>query len=1167
MKGMRRIRTILLFLVAAIVLFVAILTTIIINLNDDHYRWIVTRAAKYFAGLEVTVDGPFSVELSSEPSITASKIRISDLSGPTTAELGRLEVKVALLPLTSGALLIKHLLIHDATVSIVRRTEVLKPEPEKPSDIIFPVFESVSLCNVQLTISDNDKSKDVRLVLRKFSLNDIGDEGQLHLKGDGALNGNKFEIDGQFGSLANMLNGDEPYPVNFRLNVAGFSLAISGTIDNLIHGRGLNVRVLAEADEMTKLLNIANADFPNLDQLNLDATIVGDASSPGLADIQLNVSSASNFNMEVKGSMENMLTGKGTSLQVSGSCADKNILEMLLPGGMPEIHSLKGEGRIYDGDGVYIIEAKDLNGSNEQGATMNLEGTICFTRAVDKMPAFKELDLHCQFLSPTTASAKFPAVDFLPELGALSVKGRVRFSGNLLRFENLTLHSSHPQGLQIKTVGIMQIPLGTAKNRPVQINCQAIVTAPDMGAAKPITGKQYLSGSGPLMAKARIIGTSKALSIEDLYITIGESGPVRAKWHGRIERVPLSKGELPSGVDITGSIGADEASELPSLAGISLPDLGPLKTTLRIIEQKGVYCFKDIQLSVGSQEGLWLKGAGSINMAVKDGSVSFGGLDAEVIASAPNLAAVPIVADLDLPDLNPLHLNAHIIDRDGHMHILDVKNFKLDAGTKKDFLRIQGQIRGLIGGDQRAVEAFFKTTSKPWVMKLLKDSDPENHMLEGKVKLVATPTDMRIEELEIRTTGTRPLYLEAEGTIKETGKTYELEGRISSGVNDMSSLQSFIGIKLPPLAAPSLEGQIKGNMRKGSFKGAVRFGRSEFNMTVSHSRTKQRPSVVAKIVASTVRLADIGFYPDIAEDLPSPSKSGPKPDRRLFSNTPFALHALKTIDLSASIDIDKLKGKNFVLNKLDFDISLKDGKLQVAPAKVTYKNGFASIDFTLDAVASKPRMGLKVTAEDIDIEALLSHIHKSSYLKGRLNLVVDLQSAGNSFREIAAAIEGEIGMAIEKGKINRTVAFMGSDAVDLLNAILPRGKYKDLNCMALRFIFTEGIGKSETIYIDIPDMFVGGAAHIDLHKETIKMVLQPKPKKTLPGMTSAVVIDGPIANPKIRKLPFREAAKLYGEIFVPVVFLPARALGYLWYIIKKDAGEECPCLVRGMGTE
>ena len=98
-------------------------------------------------------------------------------------------------------------------------------------------------------------------------------------------------------------------------------------------------------------------------------------------------------------------------------------------------------------------------------------------------------------------------------------------------------------------------------------------------------------------------------------------------------------------------------------------------------------------------------------------------------------------------------------------------------------------------------------------------------------------------------------------------------------------------------------------------------------------------------------------------------------------------------------------------------------------------------------------------------------------------------------------------------------------------------------------------------------MFARGGAHIDLHTETMKMVLQPKPKKGFRGMTSAVTIKGPIADPKVRKLPFREAAKLYGEIFMPVVFLPVRALGYLWYLIQKDKEEESPCLMMESRTE
>jgi hypothetical protein len=68
----------------------------------------------------------------------------------------------------------------------------------------------------------------------------------------------------------------------------------------------------------------------------------------------------------------------------------------------------------------------------------------------------------------------------------------------------------------------------------------------------------------------------------------------------------------------------------------------------------------------------------------------------------------------------------------------------------------------------------------------------------------------------------------------------------------------------------------------------------------------------------------------------------------------------------------------------------------------------------------------------------------------------------------------------------------------------------------------------------------------------MKIALQPKPKKGMAGATSAVTIEGPFVDPKIRELPFREAAKLRGEIAMPIVFLPLRGFGYLLYPIKKD---------------
>jgi hypothetical protein len=42
-------------------------------------------------------------------------------------------------------------------------------------------------------------------------------------------------------------------------------------------------------------------------------------------------------------------------------------------------------------------------------------------------------------------------------------------------------------------------------------------------------------------------------------------------------------------------------------------------------------------------------------------------------------------------------------------------------------------------------------------------------------------------------------------------------------------------------------------------------------------------------------------------------------------------------------------------------------------------------------------------------------------------------------------------------------------------------------------------------------------------------------------------------------MPLSEAVMLYGDIFMPYVTIPARALGYLWSLIRND-NPPTPCV-------
>ncbi|MEN8757577.1 MAG: hypothetical protein ABF303_03865, partial [Desulfobacterales bacterium] len=100
----------------------------------------------------------------------------------------------------------------------------------------------------------------------------------------------------------------------------------------------------------------------------------------------------------------------------------------------------------------------------------------------------------------------------------------------------------------------------------------------------------------------------------------------------------------------------------------------------------------------------------------------------------------------------------------------------------------------------------------------------------------------------------------------------------------------------------------------------------------------------------------------------------------------------------------------------------------------------------------------------------------------------------------------------------------------------------------------------EFFVMDTSRIIATAAGSVDLAEETIDVGIYPQQKRRLVRREgSAVRINGPLARPVVRTLPMSEAARLYGKLLMPHVFLTERALGSLWYLISKDE-DASPCV-------
>jgi hypothetical protein len=87
---------------------------------------------------------------------------------------------------------------------------------------------------------------------------------------------------------------------------------------------------------------------------------------------------------------------------------------------------------------------------------------------------------------------------------------------------------------------------------------------------------------------------------------------------------------------------------------------------------------------------------------------------------------------------------------------------------------------------------------------------------------------------------------------------------------------------------------------------------------------------------------------------------------------------------------------------------------------------------------------------------------------------------------------------------------------------------------------------------------------VSLADETIDVVINPKAKRRLFQRSSPVRIQGQLGDPSIKKVPITEVVALAGQIFAPFAALPARALGYLWSLIRNDKDEKSPCICNSL---
>ncbi|WP_420223443.1 AsmA family protein [Pigmentiphaga litoralis] len=425
-------------------------------------------------------------------------------------------------------------------------------------------------------------------------------------------------------------------------------------------------------------------------------------------------------------------------------------------------------------------------------------------------------------------------------------------------------------------------------------------------------------------------------------------------------------------------------------------------------------------------------------------------------------------------------------------------------------------------------------------------------------------------------------YLEAgttrfdvDGQIADVVNLSAIDARMKIRGETLANLYPFLLLPLPASPPYALEGHLKlnGNLyTMDELRGKI--GSSDVTGSGTYEKREPRPLLTAKLSSSLLDVTDLGPLIGVSKkhDGASPpvSQSETKnrasakakdaaSDKRVLPTQQFQPERFKAIDAAFDLDAGKLKvpGK-LPLDSLKVSLRLKDGVLKLEPFTVGMGAGAVVSRITLDASGEPMRADAQIDIKQVGLSRLLPASDKVAPSTGTLGGRISLRGTGSSVAEFAAKADGQISLAVSRGRVSNLI-----DAASGLNggkviALLAGGDEQiTLRCGAALFDVKQGKGTSRVFVIDTEETQVVGDGSFDLAAERVNLTLAPQPKN--PGFLSArtpLNIHGSFVSPQfdLEKKPL--VARAVGAAALAVIATPLAAL---IPFIETGPGEDTDC--------
>lgn len=496
---------------------------------------------------------------------------------------------------------------------------------------------------------------------------------------------------------------------------------------------------------------------------------------------------------------------------------------------------------------------------------------------------------------------------------------------------------------------------------------------------------------------------------------------------------------------------------------------------------------------------------------------------------------------------------------------------------------VVGSISTLQNGDSLLKFAFDLPVTE--LMQIINE-DPgskKSGHLQGDISLVNDGQQWHLQNILMRSSDTNLYHLKIVGAVDGVSEEANIELQSEFDVPSPVKLGEQLGVDLTGHGPYDVKGMLTGNKKHLNFQGSATVGRTKSDMTLKVTEKNGKPFVQGQLSIPVLYLSDIGLQRDASKQVPTAvapwfdirkwlarkkQKNISAGDSYIFAREPLDFSGLQSADLDLGIRIDQIEGTDYSVEQVNGELKATDGLLHISPLKLVFEKGEMNLELVLET-REVPELTLKVEADELILGELLSQVQSEVPVKGKANLVIDINTKGLSAHEMASALSGNLRFSLDDASLpSKYVEFL---SVDLLGWVMRKSTFEDaytqLDCIMVDFDIHQGVAKSQSMIAAGPRLVVNGAATVDLGEESIDMVLLPQQKKNFFSRMPPVKVKGPLRDPLVQALPKKAAATtIAATVLLPGVLVPAYVIDKFWQ--RGESGvSDCTDFVKKQSAE